>query len=92
MVNKIHSDQIQLLLDELANIVRDTTLIKTSRETSFIFNKDLIPKLEVLAQQKSVSTLLTMFDAVQNTKAALKSNANTQLSLENMLINFCEAT
>jgi hypothetical protein len=32
-----------------------------------------------------------MFETVQNTKAAIKSNANTQLALEDMLIDFCEA-
>jgi hypothetical protein len=51
-----------------------------------------MPQLKILAQQKSISCLLVLFDAVQNTKSALKSNANAQLSLENMLISFCEAT
>ncbi len=85
------TDRLQMLLDELTNLLRDAAMIKTSRASDSIFNKDLSRKLESLAQQKSLSALLTMFDAVQNTKAALKSNANAQLSLENMLINFCEA-
>ena len=84
-------DKIQLILDELINILRDTALIKICQESSFIFNKDLMPQLKILAQQKSISSLLILFDAVQRTKSALKSNANTQLSLENMLIIFCEA-
>ena len=84
-------DKIQLILDELINILRDTALIKICQESNFIFNKDLMPQLKILAQQKSISSLLVLFDAVQNTKSALKSNANTQLSLENMLISFCEA-
>ena len=84
-------DKIQLILDELINILRDTALIKICQESSFIFNKDLMPQLKILAQQKSISSLLILFDAVQSTKSALKSNANTQLSLENMLIIFCEA-
>jgi DNA polymerase III subunit delta' len=83
-------DKIQLILDELINILRDTALIKICKESNYIFNKDLMPQLRILAQQKSISSLLILFDAVQNTKAALKSNANTQLSLENMLISFCE--
>ena len=85
------ADKIQLILDELINILRDTALIKICQESNFIFNKDLMPQLKILAQQKSISSLLILFDAVQNTKSALKSNANTQLSLENMLISFCEA-
>jgi DNA polymerase-3 subunit delta' len=86
------ADKIQLILDELINILRDTALLKICQKSNFIFNKDLIPQLKILAQQKSISSLLVLFDAVQNTKSALKSNANTQLSLENMLISFCEAT
>jgi hypothetical protein len=35
--------------------------------------------------------LIKMFETVQNTKVAIKLNANSQLALENMLINFCEA-
>ena len=85
------TDRIQLILDELTNILRDAALIKTDREISAIINKDLTKKLEVLALQKSISALLAMFEAVQNAKSALKANANAQLALENMFINFCEA-
>jgi len=83
-------DRIQLILDELMNLLRDVAIIKTDRTSGAIFNKDLTRQLESLAQQKSLPALLAMFEAVQNTKTALKSNANAQLSLENMLLNFCE--
>ena len=85
------ADHIQPILDELSSILRDVALIKTGRETSALINKDLRRQLEVLALQKSIPALLAMFEAVQNTKVALKANANTQLALENMFINFCEA-
>jgi len=86
------TDRIQLILSELMNLLRDAAVIKTNRTSSTLFNKDLTPQLESLAQQKSLAALLTMFEVVQNTKIALKSNANVQLSLENMLLNFCETT
>lgn len=85
------TDSLQLVLDELMRLLRDTALIKTDQTPSNIFNKDLIQKLRPIAQKKSLPTILIMFDAVQNTKVALKLNANAQLSLENMLLNFCEA-
>ena len=85
-------DRIQLILDELMNLLRDAAIIKADRTSCAIFNKDLARQLESLAQQKSLPALLAMFEAVQNTKSALKSNANAQLSLENMLLNFCETT
>jgi len=85
------NDLIQLILDELINLLRDAAVIKTDRTSDAIFNKDLARQLESLAQQKSLSALIAMFATVQSTKAALKSNANAQLSLENMLLEFCEA-
>ena len=85
------NERILLILDELTRILRDVVLIKVTPETSLVTNKDLIKQLRTLALQKSISALLTMFETVQNTKAAIKLNANSQLALENMLINFCEA-
>jgi len=85
------TERILLILDELTRILRDAVLIKVAPETSVVTNKDLIKQLKTLALQKSTPALLTMFETVQNTKAAIKLNANSQLALENMLINFCEA-
>ena len=85
------TERIQLILDELTRILRDATLIKIAPKSSVIINKDLTAQLNLLAQQKSISSLLGMCEIVQNTKTAIKSNANTQLALENMLIDFCEA-
>jgi DNA polymerase III gamma/tau subunit len=84
------TERILLILDELTRILRDVVLIKVAPETSVVTNKDLIKQLKTLALQKSIPALLTMFEAVQNTKGAIKSNANSQLVLENMLINFCK--
>lgn len=85
------SDSMQLILDELMRLLRDIAIIKVDQLSTAILNKDLIRQLELLAQKKSLTTLISMFEAVQDTKLALKSNANIQLSLESMLINFCEA-
>ena len=85
------TERILLILDELTRILRDAVLIKVAPETSVVTNKDLIKQLRTLALQKSTPALLTMFETAQNTKAAIKKNANSQLALENMLINFCEA-
>jgi DNA polymerase III subunit delta' len=84
------TEHIQLILDELTRILRDTVLIKVDPETSAVINTDLIKQLRTLSLQKSTQALLKMFETVQSTKVAIKSNANSQLALENMLINFCE--
>ena len=85
------TERIQSILDELTRILRDAALIKIDPEARGVINKDLTEQLKILALQKSTPALLTMFETVQNTKAAIKSNANTQLALEDMLIDFCEA-
>jgi len=85
------TERIQLILDELTRILRDAALIKIDPEARGVINKDLTEQLKILALQKSTPALLTMFETVQNTKVAIKSNANSQLALENMLIDFCEA-
>jgi DNA polymerase III gamma/tau subunit len=85
------TDHVQSVLDELLNLVHDAAVLKTNRNPRTIQNKDLTHLLEKVASQKSLAALLDMFDAVHRTKAALKYNANAQLSLENMFLNFCEA-
>ena len=85
------TERIQLILDELTRVLRDAALIKIDPEARGVINKDLTEQLKILALQKSTPALLTMFETVQNTKVAIKSNANSQLALENMLIDFCEA-
>ncbi len=85
------TDHIQSVLDELLNLVHDAAVLKTNRNPRAIQNKDLTHLLEKVANQKSLAALLDMFDAVHHTKVALKYNANAQLSLENMFLNFCEA-
>ena len=85
------AERIQLILDELTRILRDTALIKIDPEARGVINKDLTEQLKILALQKTMPALLAMCEIVQNTKVAIKSNANSQLALENMLIDFCEA-
>ncbi|MBT4260440.1 MAG: DNA polymerase III subunit delta' [Nitrospina sp.] len=85
------TEHIQLILDELMRILRDTVLIKIDPETSAVINTDLTKQLKKLSLQKSTPALLKMFETVQVTKVAIKLNANSQLALENMLISFCEA-
>ena len=85
------TEHIQLILDELTRILRDVALIKIDPETSVVINKDLTQQLKILALQKTMPALLAMCETIQNTKVAIKSNANPQLALENMLIGFCEA-
>ncbi len=83
--------QIQSVLDELLNMIRDITVLKTGSRNTEFQNGDILDRIRPLAEKKSVPALLRMFDSVLQTKSALAGNANLQLSLDHMLIQFCKA-
>jgi DNA polymerase-3 subunit delta' len=85
------SDKIQSVLDEMLNLLRDLAVIKCQGENPEILNRDILDRLKPLAEKKSTRTLTAMFDSALATKSALTANANLQLSLDHMLIQFCEA-
>ena len=85
------SDKIQPVLDEMLNLLRDLAVIKSQGKNTEILNRDILHRLKPLAEQKSARTLIAMFDSALQTKSALMANANLQLSLDHMLIQFCEA-
>ena len=66
-------------------------ILKTTDNRDTIHNKDLLAELQQIAAKKQILTLLKMFDSTRQTKIALSGNANAQLSLESMLIQFCQA-
>lgn len=86
-----NGDQIQTLLDELLVLLRDLALLNNRCHTDLIYNRDIEKELKHLAGLKSRSAYLKMFDSVHQTKSALLTNANLQLALETMLLEFCEA-
>lgn len=82
---------LQAILDEMLNLLRDLTLIKTGNQVAFLQNKDLGAPLREIAAKKNMAGLVKMFESVQETKQALQANMNSQLALDTMLLNFCEA-
>jgi len=85
------SDRIQSVLDEMLNLLRDLAVIKSQGKNTEILNRDILGRLTPLAKQKSTRSIIAMFDSALATKSALTANANLQLSLDHMLIQFCEA-
>ncbi len=83
--------EVQAVLDEMLNLLRDLAVLKTPGPEERIFNRDIAETLKPLARRKHRRALFSLFDTVLDTQAALKGNANTLLTLENMLIRFCEA-
>lgn len=85
------TDKLSVILDHLMSLLRDLAFMKTGGNVKDLYSMDLAAKLKPLAAKKTLSEILNMFDSVQQTKYALLANANTQLSLENMLLRFCDA-
>ncbi len=85
------TEQLQSVLNELSGLIRDLAFHRAGCVPSNIQSDDLSVRMMEVAQTRSLQAWLGRFIAVRNTHAALSGNANAQLFLENMLIEFCEA-
>ena len=83
-------DRVTGVLEELMGLLRDLAYLKTQNDSDLLLNKDVVQRLRPLASKKSLAGLLKSMDGVQQTLHALSGNANLQLSLENMLLQYCE--
>ncbi|CAI2718058.1 DNA polymerase III subunit delta' [Nitrospina watsonii] len=81
----------QKILEELLGLLRDLAVLQAGCGAEALNNRDLASRLAPLTQGKSRAAVLHMMDAVFRTRHILNMNANVQLSLENMLLQFCEA-
>jgi DNA polymerase-3 subunit delta' len=82
---------IQKILEELLGLLRDTALLQAGCGPETLRNGDIADRIASLAANKTQSAVLNMMDAVFRTRNILNHNANVQLSLETMLMQFCEA-
>lgn len=85
-------DRVTEVLEELMGLLRDIAFLKTQNNSELLLNRDVAHLLRPLAAKKSLAGLLKFMDGVQQTLHALSGNANVQLSLENMLLQYCETT
>jgi DNA polymerase-3 subunit delta' len=85
------SDQWEMILNEIMELVRDLAFFRSGCSESEIHNRDIANRLKPLALKRSLKSWLEIFKTVHTTQLALSGNANAQLFFENMLIDFCEA-
>lgn len=83
--------QVQKTLEELLGLLRDIALLQAGCAVETLSNRDLAGRLAPLVRSKPRSAVLNMMESVFRTRNLLERNANVQLSLENMLMQFCEA-
>ena len=84
-------EPLSSILEEMLGLIRDLAFIRSGGSPGQLFNRDLLAELEPVARNKPLSMLLKMADAVYRTQNALSGNANAQLALETLLLDFCEA-
>lgn len=83
-------DRVTGVLEELMGLLRDIAFLKTQNDSDLLSNRDVVHLLRPLVGKKSLAGLLKFMDGVQQTLHALAGNANIQLSLENMFLQYCE--
>ena len=87
---KVETEKLTGMLKEMSALIRDVALLNIQCPPALLFNQDLATDLKPLAGRHSRRALAAMQDTVQNTRLALMGNANVQLALESMLLDFCE--
>lgn len=83
--------EIPRMLQELAGILRDLVLIQLQVPGHLLWNQDLESQLTPLASRKSRNGWAGLIESVERTRQALRGNANAQLALETLWLDFCEA-
>ena len=84
------SDQWEMILNEMMELVRDIAFFRSGCSESEVRNRDIAYRLIPLASKRSLKSWIEIFNTINATQLALSGNANAQLFFENMLINFCE--
>ncbi len=88
---KTESTQLTRMLKEMGALLRDVALLQIHCSPDLLFNRDLANDIAPIVGRRSQQTLVNMQETLHNTRLALKGNANVQLTLEAMLLDFCEA-
>ena len=80
-------EKVDDTLDLLELWLRDMLVCKENGETELIINMDRISIIKSLSKNFTTRAIRDMIEKVTATKKMLKSHANFQLAIENMLVN-----
>jgi hypothetical protein len=65
-------------------------MVKTLEKEPKLIHLDLLPVMESIATNWSLSSLLKRLEILHQTTLAIKANANTNLALEAMMLSWAE--
>lgn len=79
-------DLVQDSLELLKNLYRDLLICKY-HQANRVINQDLVQQLIAISSSIKTETLFEKFQLIQTTQTNLLANANTRLSLENLMLH-----
>ncbi len=83
-------ERLKELLGRLLVLVRDIEVMRTTGNVSFIKNKDMIPKIQEFSKKLKPNASQMIFEAVSETLASLRQQANPQLAMDSLLMKINE--
>jgi len=83
-------ENLLLILEVAKTLLRDLITVKSLRLGPKLIHSDLSPQIETLAAVWSISSLLKRMEILHQTTLAIRSNANTTLALEAMMLSWAE--
>ena len=81
-----HKDDTDEILDIMELWFRDVLVLKQGGCRDVIINMDKISRLESLAKNFTIPAIQGIIENIEDSKKMLKSHANFQLTIENMLM------
>jgi len=83
-------ENLLLILEVAKTLLRDLVMVKALTKGPKLIHSDLLPQMETLAAAWSISSLLKRMEILHQTTLAIRSNANTTLALEAMMLSWAE--
>jgi hypothetical protein len=77
-----------LILEVARTLLRDLVMMKLLKNGSKLIHSDLMPRVEKMASEWSLPSLLKRMEALHQATFAIRGNANTTLALEAMMLSW----
>jgi DNA polymerase-3 subunit delta' len=83
-------ENLLLMLEVVKTLLRDLVMVKTLKKEPNLIHSDLLAVMEPMAVKWSLSSLLKRMEILHQTTLAVRANANTNLTLEAMMLSWAE--
>jgi DNA polymerase-3 subunit delta' len=83
-------ENLLLMLEVAKTLLRDLVVVKTLKKEPNLIHSDLLPVMEPMAAKWSLFSLLKRMEILHQTTLSIRSNANTNLALEAMMLSWAE--